>query len=170
MATQSVDALTSVAWMLLTFVPVHDALLTKSKISTVAPEAANGVLTLSEKVGTCVVAFIDVVFTILTLPSVFTILDAVYGTSVRVARTIHRTVWSMISFGAKEPGCESHTDDAVVESESPVLVVVQYVLTSVRPLVRSIQSLFQQKSGGVIVVNRNLENGGWAHRVIGVHL
>lgn len=69
MATQSVDALTSVAWMLLTFVPVHDALLTKSKISTVAPEAANGVLTLSEKVGTCVVAFIDVVFTILTLPS-----------------------------------------------------------------------------------------------------
>lgn len=41
--------------------------------------------------------------------TVFTILDAVYCTSVRVARTIHRTVWSMISFGAKEPGCESHT-------------------------------------------------------------
>lgn len=69
MATQSVDALTSIAWMLFTFVPVHDALLAKSKISTVAQEAANGVLTLPEKVGTCVVALIDVVFTILTLPS-----------------------------------------------------------------------------------------------------
>lgn len=143
MATQSVDALTSVAWMFFTFVPVHDALLAESKISTVAPEAANRILTLPEKVGTCVVAFVDVVLTILTLPSVFTILDAVYYTSVRVAGTIHGTVWSMVSFGAKEPGCQSHTDDAVVESERPVLIVVQYVLTSVRPLVRPIQSLFQ---------------------------
>lgn len=69
MATQSVDALTSVAWMFFTFVPVHDALLAESKISTVAPEAANSVLTLPEKVCTCVVAFVDVVLTILTLPS-----------------------------------------------------------------------------------------------------
>lgn len=41
--------------------------------------------------------------------TVFTILDAVYYTSVRVAGTIHGTVWSMVSFGAKEPGCQSHT-------------------------------------------------------------
>lgn len=61
--------MTSVAWMFFTFVPVHDALLAESKISTVAPEAANSVLTLPEKVCTCVVAFVDVVLTILTLPS-----------------------------------------------------------------------------------------------------
>ena len=58
---------------------------------------------------------------------------------------------------------ENRPYHAVVKIKCPVLVKIQYVLTSVRPLVRPIECLVQENSGGVVVVHGNSKDGGRAH-------
>ena len=41
--------------------------------------------------------------------TIFTVLDTVHHTSVRVPGAVHVTVGAVVSLRAKEPGCQRHT-------------------------------------------------------------
>ena len=41
--------------------------------------------------------------------TIFTVLDTVHHTSVRVSGAVHVTVRAVVSLRAKEPGCQRHT-------------------------------------------------------------
>ena len=69
MTSESIDAVSRVTWVVIAFVVVHDALFSESVVAAVAPEAADGILTLSVGVGAGCVTLVHIPLTVRTLPS-----------------------------------------------------------------------------------------------------
>lgn len=105
MTSESIDAVSRVTWVVVAFVVIHDALFSESVVAAVAPEAADCILTLSVRVGAGCVTLVHIPLTVRTLPTIFTVLDTVHHTSVRVPGAVHVTVRAVVSLRAKEPGC-----------------------------------------------------------------